>query len=36
MRSSTAPPARRAEPEAHVESQPDDALEPELAVADPA
>jgi small subunit ribosomal protein S6 len=36
MRSSAAPAARRTEPEAHVESQPDDALEPELAVADPA
>jgi small subunit ribosomal protein S6 len=36
MRSSAAPAPRRAEPEAHVESQPEDALEPELAVADPA
>jgi small subunit ribosomal protein S6 len=36
MRSSAAPAARRVEPDAPVESQPDDALEPELAVADPA
>jgi small subunit ribosomal protein S6 len=36
MRSSAAPPARRVEPETPVEPQPDDALEPELVVADPA
>jgi small subunit ribosomal protein S6 len=36
MRSSAAPAARRVEPEAHADSLPDDAVEPELAVADPA
>jgi small subunit ribosomal protein S6 len=36
MRSSAAPAARRVEPDAHAEASLDDAVEPELAVADPA